>query len=57
MDIIQRVRIYTRRKADGRLVFPLCVRAHLEEIMQVLPSAISEEELDRIKVGRYNQKE
>ena len=51
MTIEERVLHYTRRRADGRLVFPHCVRAHFEEIMLYAPWALSAAEVYNIKKG------
>ncbi len=45
MHITQRLHaILLRRKSDGRLMFPHAVRAHYDEIMQYMPSALTEDE-------------
>ena len=51
MTIEERVLHYTRRNSYGRLIFPHCVRAHIDEIMLYAPWALSATELNNIKRG------
>ena len=48
MTIEERVLHYTRRNSYGRLIFPHCVRAHIDEIMLYAPWALSATELNNI---------
>lgn len=41
----ERVQLYTRRKADGTLVFPRTVKAHIKEILIINPYALSAEDM------------
>ena len=51
MTIEERILHYTRRNSYGRLVFPHCVRAHIDEIMLYAPWALSAAEVYNIKRG------
>ncbi len=41
----ERVQLYTRRKADGTLVFPRTVKAHIKEILIINPDALRAEDM------------
>ena len=43
--IAHRVLTYTRRKADGQLLFPHAVRAHMADIMLYAPWALTAAEI------------
>lgn len=44
----ERVQLYTKRKADGTLVFPRTAKAHLQEILIVNPDALRAEDMATI---------
>lgn len=44
----ERVQLYTKRKADGTLVFPRTAKAHLQEILIVNPYALSAEDMSTL---------
>ena len=48
MNIQDRLRIYIKRNPSGSLYFPLCVKAHIAEIEEYEPNAITENDRRRI---------
>lgn len=58
MDIIQRLKIYLRRKkSNGKFFYPRSVHAHYKEIMHYLPDALTQEEKIYFKKQRNFEKE
>lgn len=55
MDILQRIKVYTKRSSQGNLFFPRCVAAHLDEIEKYAPDAITEEDRKRICNGEEKE--
>lgn len=41
--------IWLSRRPDGRLRYPLCVRAHLDKILRLSPNALSNEDIQQLK--------
>ena len=41
----ERVQLYTRRKADGTLVSPRTLKAHIKEILIINPDALRAEDM------------
>ncbi len=52
MNGSERVQVWTRRKANGKLAYPMCVRAHLEEINSHNPDLLTEEDLRQIGMAQ-----
>ena len=55
-DLRQRHKIWLSRRPNGRLRYPRCVRAHLEEILLFSPNALSSEEIQQIKYAMTTTK-
>ena len=41
--------IWLSRRPDGRLLYPRCVRAHLDKILKLSPNALSNEDIEQLK--------
>lgn len=39
-----RLKIYIQRRANGKLLYPLCVKAHYLDIMKYYPNALKSKE-------------
>lgn len=48
MTTNERITIWTRRRQDGQLAYPRCVRAHIEEIEAAMPACLSPADLAQI---------
>lgn len=49
MTIEERIKVYTRRRSDGQLRWPLTARAHLQEILDYDPTLLTKRDLQKLK--------
>ncbi len=48
MTTNERITIWTRRRQDGQLAYPRCVRAHIGEIREAQPACLTPADLAQI---------
>lgn len=50
MTIEERIKVYTRRRSDGKLRFKLIARAHLQEILDYDPTLLTQQEINSFTI-------
>ena len=46
----ERIKVYTRRRSDGKVRFKLTARAHLQEILDYDPTLLTQQEINSFTI-------